>query len=310
MQNYEKYLIYQYFFYNLRFFNKNNLACNKRKSVSLLLEINLKLMSETIVTPEIVEAMGISQPAFEEVQSIIGRMPTIDELSTLLAMWRSNGQQQSLYGWLKGQQHATSKNEYLYNNEDEQHRLIKEPKIKDCVTIAQQLYPLAQPLDALPPFEASSQIYMVGNVNTEFLNSQYAKEYLHLVEEPISMGSVGDDVEYYEMILGALMGNGTLKTMARVGEGVMFRAMMQSCQTNRLGFDILTYREVRLDAFLFGEEQGRLLVSLPEANEDFFLQKLDEARINCCYLGCTTKGRILVDGMDFGPISLYVTPSL
>ena len=125
-------------------------------------------MSETLVTAEIVEAMGISQPAFEEVQSIIGRMPTIDELSTLLAMWRSNGQQESLYGWLRGQQHSTQKNDYLYENNDEQHRTIREPKIKDCVTIAQQLYPLPEPMEALPSFEQSMQIYMVGNVNTEF----------------------------------------------------------------------------------------------------------------------------------------------
>ena len=264
-------------------------------------------MSETIVTPDIIEAMGISQPAFEEVQSIIGRMPTIDELSTLLAMWRSNGQQQSLYGWLRGQQHNTIKNDYLYEGKDEQHKTIKEPKIKDCVTIAQQLYPLANPLENKPAFEASSQIYMVGNVNTEFLNSQYAEQYLHLVAEPFTMGNIKDDKAYYEMILDALKVNDTLRTITDVGEGGLFRTLLQSCQEHGLGFDILTCREVRLDAFLFGEEQGRLLVSLPEANEDFFLQKLDEARINCCYLGCTTKGRIVIDGMDFGPIGIYLT---
>lgn len=263
--------------------------------------------SETIVTSEIVEAMGISQPAFEEVQSIIGRMPTIDELSTLLAMWRSNGQQQSLYAWLKGQPHATQKNDYLYEGKSEEHRNIREPKIRDCVAIAQQLYPLPEPLVDKPAFTPSSQIYMVGNVNTEFLNSQYAEQYLHVVAEPISMGSVSDDIAYYKMILDVLKENKTISTMSDVGEGGMFRALLQSCQPNRLGFDILTYREVRLDAFLFGEELGRLLVSLPEANEDFFLQKLDEARINCCYLGCTTKGRIVIDGMDFGPIGIYLT---
>ena len=39
----------------------------------------------------IMEAMGISQPAYEEVMGIIGRMPTVQELSTLLAMWGSSG---------------------------------------------------------------------------------------------------------------------------------------------------------------------------------------------------------------------------
>ena len=69
---------------------------------------------EELVSPEIMEAMGISRPAFKEVMGIVGRMPTVQELSTLLAMWDANGRQQSLYGWLKGQHHVVEKNEYRY----------------------------------------------------------------------------------------------------------------------------------------------------------------------------------------------------
>ena len=61
-------------------------------------------------------------------------------------------------------------------------------------------------------------------------------------------------------------------------------------------------REVRLDAFLFGEEKGRYLVALPESQDDAFLLKMDEARLNCC----TTKNRIVVDGFDFGSVSQYI----
>ena len=67
-----------------------------------------------------------------------------------------------------------------------------------------------------------------------------------------------------------------------------------------LRFDILAPREVRLDAFLFGEEPGRYVVSLPEKCDDEFLVKIGEARLNCCFLGRVTKGRILIDGTDFG----------
>jgi hypothetical protein len=73
------------------------------------------------------------------------------------------------------------------------------------------------------------------------------------------------------------------------------------------GFDILTCREIRLDSFLFGEDPGRFVVSLPESQDDFFLLKMDEARINCCFLGHVTKGRVLVDDMDFGDIKSYLS---
>ena len=62
---------------------------------------------------------------------------------------------------------------------------------------------------------------------------------------------------------------------------------------------------LRIDAFLFGEEAGRYLVAVKEEHDDLFLLKVDEARLNCCFLGRTTKGRILIDGYDFGPVSQY-----
>ena len=76
-----------------------------------------------------------------------------------------------------------------------------------------------------------------------------------------------------------------------------------------MGYDILSPREVRLDAFLFGEESGRYLVAIDEVHDDQFLLKMDEARLNCCFLGRTTKNRVMVDGFDFGPVAEYTTIS-
>ena len=258
-----------------------------------------------ILDPEIVESMGISQPAFEEVQAIIGRMPTIEELSTLLAMWKSNGQQQNLYGWLKGQHHVVEKNEYLYQGNSTLHKEIREPRVKDCLEIAHNLYHQAQLPHDIPQFQPSSEIFLVGNISSEFLNSEYAKQYLHLVENPVTMGNAEEDIAYQQMILDVLKENGAVQTIAEVGEGGLFGTMLASCKESLVGFDILCCREVRLDAFLFGEEPGRLLATIPDTQEDFFLLKMDEARINSCFLGRTTKGRIVVDGMDFGPVQDY-----
>ena len=47
-----------------------------------------------------------------------------------------------------------------------------------------------------------------------------------------------------------------------------------------------------------------------EAKDDEFLLKMDDARLNCCFLGRTTKNRVVVDGFDFGPVSRYVQPPI
>lgn len=259
-------------------------------------------MSEPAVDFEQVEALGISREAYDEILDIVGRIPTMEELSTLLAMWESNGRQQSLYGWLRGQKHTVERDEYLYTGNAD-HRAIREPKIKECLGIAQQLCN-----NPISDFQHSSLntgllIYMVGNVSSEFADSEYARRCLHLVDEPMAADGREEDCQYIELILGALHGAELCHEPMAVAAGGLFCSLLR--YTAPLGYDILPPREVRLDAFLFGEETGRYLVAVDEANEDQFLLKLDDARLNCCFLGRTTKNRVVVDGFDFGPVSGY-----
>ncbi len=279
-------------------------------------------MSEQQIDFEQVEALGISREAYDEVLDIVGRIPTMEELSTLLAMWESNGKQQSLYGWLRGQKHAVARDDYLYTGSAD-HSAYREPRVKECLDIAKELcnhssfitpaLPKATALSSAEINQISENhsslttgllLYMVGNVSTEFADSEYARRCLHLVDLPMGAGGHEEDCQYIEMILEALVGAEMLVSGGAVGHGGLFCSLLRF--TAPLGYDILTPREVRLDAFLFGEEVGRYLVAVDEQHDDQFLLKMDEARLNCCFLGRTTKNRILVDGFDFGPVDRYM----
>lgn len=263
-------------------------------------------MTEQQIDYEQAEALGISHEAYDEVLDIIGRIPTMEELSTLLAMWESNGRQQSLYGWLRGQRHTVERNEYLYSGNAD-HKAIKEPKVKECVEIAHSLCKNLTLTTSHFTLNTGTLLYMVGNVSTEFADSEYARQCLHLVGEPMATGGHDEDCQYIEMILSALHDGGLTIASSAIVDGGLFCSALRL--TAPLGYDILTPREVRLDAFLFGEERGRYLVAVAEASDDTFLLKLTEARLNCCFLGRTTKNRIMVDGYDFGPVSNYITAS-
>lgn len=263
-------------------------------------------MTEQKIDYEQAEALGISHEAYDEVLDIVGRIPTIEELSTLLAMWQSNGQQQSLYGWLRGQQHSVERDEYLYSGNAD-HKAIREPKVKECVDIAHRLCKHLAINISNFTLNTGTLLYMVGNVSTEFADSEYARKCLHLVGEPMATGGHDEDCQYIEMILAALQGGELIQTSDTIGAGGLFVSALRL--TAPLGYDILTPREVRLDAFLFGEEPGRYLVAVGETSDDQFLLKLSEARLNCCFLGRITKNRIMVDGYDFGPVASYTTIS-
>ena len=257
-------------------------------------------MDEQLVSFEAVEAMGVSRAAYDEVLAILGRQPTLDEISTLLAMWDSNGRQQSLCGWLRGQRHTVELHEYLYTGTTDEHKTIKEPRVAECVASAQRLATeIALTTPSLDPKGNSLLLYMVGNVSTEILDSEYAQRCLHLVCNPFATGLNADDCNYIEMILAAQRQAGEVIATAPVGRGGLFVTLAHALRP--AGFDILAPREVRLDAFLFGEEPGRYVATVAEACDDHFLLHLDQARLNCCFLGRTTSNRILVDGYDFGP---------
>lgn len=266
-----------------------------------------------IVDESLLEEMGISRPVYEELMSIVGHLPTIDEVGTLMAMWKSQGSRQSLLAWLKGQFHAVERHDYLENDLEPESRIYREPEVRECIEIARKLFEdnkvsrSASDDGTMFKVDRDDAIYMVGDVSSLFTNSDYGRRYLHLVDNPVAMDSDGETAQYLELILESLSSNEAISGYLRIGQGGLFGSLMKVVAPGRLGFDILTCREVRLDAFLFGEQGVRYLALLDEPREDYFLQKLVEARVNCCFLGRVTRDRVVVDGVDFGRSSAYST---
>ncbi len=274
-------------------------------------DLDNELDSSEIVDESLLEEMGISRQVYEEVMSIVGHLPTVDELGTLVEMWKSQRTRQGLLEWLKGQFHAVECHDYLENELEPESRQYQEPEVRECIEIARKLFE-GDKVSRNEEGEKSvvgrgDALYMVGDVSAFFTNSEYGRRYLHLVDNPMVMDGDEETANYIELILESLWANDALFGYRRIGRGGLFRTLMGVVAPQRFGFDILTCREVRLDAFLFGEQGVRFLAMMDEQREDFFLHKLVEARVNCCFLGRVTKDRIVVDGVDFGRSAAYIT---
>lgn len=275
------------------------------------IDLDNELDSSEIVDESLLEEMGISRQVYEEVMSIVGHLPTVDELGTLVEMWKSQRTRQGLLEWLKGQFHAVECHDYLENELEPESRQYQEPEVRECIEIARKLFE-GDKVSRNEEGEKSvvgrgDALYMVGDVSAFFTNSEYGRRYLHLVDNPMVMDGDEETANYIELIMESLRANDALFGYRRIGRGGLFRTLMGVVAPQRFGFDILTCREVRLDAFLFGEQGVRFLTMMDEQREDFFLQKLVEARVNCCFLGRVTKDRIVVDGVDFGRSAAYIT---
>jgi len=67
-----------------------------------------------------------------------------------------------------------------------------------------------------------------------------------------------------------------------------------------LGFDITTDAEIRTDAFLFGEAQGRIVVSVLPSRETQFIDFMLAKKLPFSTLGHVTKSEIRIDDVSFG----------
>ena len=70
---------------------------------------------------------------------------------------------------------------------------------------------------------------------------------------------------------------------------------MESAMSRNLGFEIESEEDIRKDAFLFGEAQGRIVVSVPEAKQAEFIEIAATSAIEYTLLGTVTAGDILID---------------
>ena len=64
-----------------------------------------------------------------------------------------------------------------------------------------------------------------------------------------------------------------------------------------------TDSNIRKDAFLFGESQSRVIVSVSPENQSSFEQFMDTSDFNYTKLGEVFGDRINIDGEDYGEIS-------
>jgi phosphoribosylformylglycinamidine synthase len=72
-----------------------------------------------------------------------------------------------------------------------------------------------------------------------------------------------------------------------------------------LGFDLTTDAEIRPDAFLFGEAQSRIAVSVRPEDEERFLDIMMRNGVEFDLLGHVTKGAVRVDDEEWGNVADY-----
>lgn len=142
-------------------------------------------------------------------------------------------------------------------------------------------------------------IYLLGHNYEDINSSEYLYSIHGVKNSPAPHFDLEEEYALQECMKG-LIRNNFISAAHDVSDGGLFVTLVEMALPNSLGFDIVTDSEIRRDAFLFGESQSRVVVTVVEDYEEEFLDFVSENNVPVILLGHVTKGRITVDEENFG----------
>jgi len=150
--------------------------------------------------------------------------------------------------------------------------------------------------------EAGDLIYLIGmNVN-DIASSQYLASYHGVTSCPAPYFDLDEEHDLHQTIK-QLIKQKLVTSVHDVSDGGLYIALLESAMPNSVGFSIETSPKLRKDAFLFGEAQGRVVVSIKPQHIDSFTECMTSQKTPYSLLGHVTSDLLLVDEQSFGLIT-------
>lgn len=145
-------------------------------------------------------------------------------------------------------------------------------------------------------------IFVIGQSHDDIASSQYLVSWHGIQASPAPHFNLEEEYAT-QQIVRALIEEKLINAAHDISEGGLFITLLEMSMPRGLGFDIVTDSEVREDAFLFGEGQGRVVVAVNEDQEDAFLELMMESGLSYTLLGHVTKGKLMIDDEHYGFIA-------
>ena len=145
-------------------------------------------------------------------------------------------------------------------------------------------------------------IFLIGETHNDINASEYLAS-IHGIK--LSGAPVFDLDKEYEMqeAIKEVIKQGLISSAHDVADGGLFVSLFESGLPRGLGFDIVTDSEIRRDAYLFGESQGRVVVTVNQEQEDDFIDFMAETNVPFSVLGHVTQGKMCIDDENWGMIA-------
>ncbi len=146
------------------------------------------------------------------------------------------------------------------------------------------------------------RIYLIGTSRNDLGSSEYLRGVLGVEYSPCPHFDLEEEYAVQQVVKKAIAGN-LAGSVHDVADGGVLTALLESAMPRGLGFAVNTNPAVRKDAWLFGEAQSRVIVSVRTEQAAAFERFLQVENLPFEAIGTVTGTKVMVDGEDWGSLS-------
>ena len=154
---------------------------------------------------------------------------------------------------------------------------------------------------------AGDAIVLLGSPKNDIGSSQYIAKIKGIALSNCPEFDLSEELKLHHL-LEQISRQQLAQSVHDISEGGFFVACLESAMSGKLGFDVCTPRELRLDAALFGESQSRVVVSLGNEKLQDLLDLAKHFGVEALHVGTVIENNVFVNGNKWGSVKEFETP--
>ena len=151
----------------------------------------------------------------------------------------------------------------------------------------------------------SDHIFLIGKVVEDIASSEYLVKYHKIEASPAPYFDLDEEYKLHKCVSN-IISKKIINAAHDCADGGLFVSLVEMAMNSEFGFEIATENTIRKDAFLFGESQGRVVVTLKSNLLESFINEMDLSSVPYISLGkVTLAADIVVNNMSFGSVDSF-----
>jgi phosphoribosylformylglycinamidine synthase len=147
-------------------------------------------------------------------------------------------------------------------------------------------------------------IYLIGESRNDISSSEYLYSFCKIKNSPAPYFDIEKEFSVQNSVR-ELIYTGLVQSAHDCSEGGLFIALLESAMNKQLGFMVRTDGAFRKDAFLFGESQSRVVMSIKKESAEKFESMLRQKQQSYLQLGEIKGESVVIDQINYGPVSEF-----